>query len=89
VLVVVPRLVAGLLGESDRPPIGGEIWSDAEILLPHQARGASFRNIFTGETLECSLDSSEAEAPCRLPVSAILRTFPVAVLLRLNGAARD
>jgi maltooligosyltrehalose synthase len=75
-----------LLGDADRPPIGDEIWSETDLLLPHQARGARFRNIFTGETLECSLDSAEADAPCRLPVSAILKSFPIAVLVRQNGA---
>lgn len=89
VIVVVPRLVAGLLGDSARPPIGAEVWSNTEILLPHQARGARLRNIFTGETLECGLDSAEEGAPCRLPVSAILRAFPVAVLTRLDETAGE
>jgi (1->4)-alpha-D-glucan 1-alpha-D-glucosylmutase len=89
VIIVVPRLIAGLVGESDRPPIGPEVWSDTEILLPQQARGARFHNIFTDETLECDSGVSEEGAPCRLPVSTILRTFPVAVLVRLNETATD
>jgi (1->4)-alpha-D-glucan 1-alpha-D-glucosylmutase len=89
VIIVVPRLVSGLLGESDRPPIGPDVWSDTEILLPQQARGARFRNILTDEAIECDLNVSEQEAPCRLPLSAILGTFPVAVLVRLTDTATD
>jgi (1->4)-alpha-D-glucan 1-alpha-D-glucosylmutase len=89
VIVVVPRLVAGLLGESDGPPIGTDVWSDTEILLPHQARNARFRNVFTGEVLECKLDSTDQGAPCRLAVSTILAAFPVAVLVRLDGPPID
>jgi (1->4)-alpha-D-glucan 1-alpha-D-glucosylmutase len=89
VIVVVPRLVAGLLGDSERPPMGEAVWSETEILLPQQARGARFRNIFTNETLECRAASAEEGAPCRLPLSAILASFPVAVLTRLDGSEAD
>jgi (1->4)-alpha-D-glucan 1-alpha-D-glucosylmutase len=50
-LVVVPRLLAGLLGESDRPPIGAEVWTDTRILSPC-ACSAPFRNVYTGEALD-------------------------------------
>jgi (1->4)-alpha-D-glucan 1-alpha-D-glucosylmutase len=86
VLIVIPRLIAGLVGGSANPPIGADVWSDAELLLPQQARGATFRNIFTEETLNVSPPSAELEAPCRLAVSSVLRTFPVAVLERVDDA---
>jgi (1->4)-alpha-D-glucan 1-alpha-D-glucosylmutase len=89
VLVVVPRLVAGLIGGSSRPPIGAEIWSDTEIILPQQARGVRYRSIFTGETIEGTLSSTDPGAPCTLPLAAILGTFPVAVLERIDVVATD
>lgn len=85
-LVVVPRLVAGLLRGSNRPPIGAEVWSDTEILLPQQARGTRFRNLFTGETIASSPSSTDPDGPCGLPLAAILGSFPVAVLQRTDAA---
>ena len=75
VLVAVPRLVAGLIGETDRPPVGPDIWSDTEIVLPAQARGTRFRNIFTGETVNV-LSADEPGGACRLPVAAALQPVP-------------
>ncbi len=89
VLVVVPRLVAGLIGGSNRPPIGTEVWSDTEIVLPQQARGARFRDIFTGETIKGSLSSADPGEPYCLPLSAILGAFPVAVLERVDAGPTE
>lgn len=88
VLVAVPRLVARLIGDTDRPPIGPEIWSDTEIVLPAQARGTKFRNLFTGETVDV-LSTDEAGGSCRLPVAAVLSQFPVAVLEHVDGTATE
>jgi (1->4)-alpha-D-glucan 1-alpha-D-glucosylmutase len=88
VLVAVPRLVAGLIGETARPPFGPEIWSDTEILLPAQARGARFRNIFTGEIVDV-LSTDEPAGTCRLPVASVLSRFPVAVLEHVNGTPSE
>jgi (1->4)-alpha-D-glucan 1-alpha-D-glucosylmutase len=89
VIVVVPRLVAGLIGESTRPPIGEAIWTDTEILLPQQARGARFRNIFTGETLEAGNSTQDQSGAVGLRVAAILSAFPVSVLERIDARTDD
>jgi (1->4)-alpha-D-glucan 1-alpha-D-glucosylmutase len=74
VLVIVPRLVAGLLNpnESDLPPIGPQIWADTHVLLP---RGCPerYRNVLTGEV-------SDLEA--QISVSSALGDFPVALWAR-------
>jgi (1->4)-alpha-D-glucan 1-alpha-D-glucosylmutase len=88
VLIAVPRLVAGLIGNTDRPPVGPEIWSDTEILLPAQARGTHFRNLFTGETIAVR-STDEPGGGCLLPVATVLRQFPVAVLEHLDGTATE
>ena len=87
-LVAVPRLVAGLIGHTDRPPVGPEIWSDTEILLPAQARGTQFRNLFTGETVDV-LSTDEPGGGCRLPVATVLSQFPVAVLEHVDPTATE
>jgi (1->4)-alpha-D-glucan 1-alpha-D-glucosylmutase len=77
-LVVVPRLVAGLLGERDIPPTGPEVWQDTEILLPSgvSSCGTSseeYRNVFTGENVNLS------EPSAKIAVADLLAHFPVAL----------
>ena len=48
ILVVVPRLVAGLLDNNPVPPIGSRIWEDTHVLIPFCSCSASYRNVFTG-----------------------------------------
>jgi len=73
VLVVVPRLVAGLLQDTDVAPIGPQIWGDTRVLL--SSRPERYRNTFTGESV--SLQKSNGGA--HLPVSEVLKDFPVAL----------
>jgi (1->4)-alpha-D-glucan 1-alpha-D-glucosylmutase len=73
VLVVVPRLVAGLLQDTDVAPIGPQIWGDTRVLL--SSRPEKYRNTFTGESV--SLHKSNGGA--HLPVSEVLKDFPVAL----------
>ena len=54
-LVVAPRLVFSLLGESDRPPAGPDVWGDTKIVLPSRPGHANCRNIFTGTVLDLPL----------------------------------
>jgi (1->4)-alpha-D-glucan 1-alpha-D-glucosylmutase len=74
-VVAVPRLVAGLTGLSGDPPLGELIWADTRIALPDRAAGSRFRNVFTGEVV------MPPDVPNQmLPVSALFRSIPVAVL---------
>jgi len=74
VLVIVPRLVAGLLNESARPPVGAEVWKDTRILLPSARRSCAYRNIFTGEILE-----PETSKHASVSLAETLGRFPVAL----------
>jgi (1->4)-alpha-D-glucan 1-alpha-D-glucosylmutase len=76
-LVVVPRLVAGLLKDVDLPPIGPGIWEDTHILLPSGGSPEKCRNVFTGEVL----DLQKADECAKISVSKALAEFPVALWL--------
>ncbi len=84
VLVVVPRLVAGLLGDSDVPPIGSQIWEDTEILLPASVSSEKYWNVLTAE----KRDSPKSGA--KIALAKLLTHFPVALcLLGQSPSDRD
>jgi (1->4)-alpha-D-glucan 1-alpha-D-glucosylmutase len=78
-LIVVPRLVAGLADGVERPPTGDEVWGDTWLVFPEGEAAASYANAFTGETLT----TESREGRTGLPLSAVLRRFPVALLERV------
>jgi (1->4)-alpha-D-glucan 1-alpha-D-glucosylmutase len=73
VLVVVPRLVASLLGDSNLPPIGSKVWEDTNILVPSCGAWGKYRSAFTGE----GRDLPKADA--KIAVSELLEHFPAAL----------
>jgi (1->4)-alpha-D-glucan 1-alpha-D-glucosylmutase len=74
-LVVAPRLVAGLLGESELPPMGSNVWVDTHVLFPFPGSFETYRNAFTGavKRLPC--------ADTKIAVSELLADFPVALCM--------
>jgi (1->4)-alpha-D-glucan 1-alpha-D-glucosylmutase len=74
-LVVVPRLVFALLGESDQPPTGSDVWADTQIVLPSRPDRTNCRNVFTGALIDGPLSAGGS----LIPVSEILKNFPVAL----------
>ncbi len=78
VIVVVPRLVARLVGwNPDVPaaqivPCGAEIWADTRIELPSDVSGP-LQNVLTGVSYDLPASNSLAE---------LLADFPIAVLAR-------
>jgi len=89
VLVIVPRLIGTLLNKNNDndtmnlPPIGSEVWSDTYVLLPSTHSCESYRNAFTGETLEMQqMDSHNGEF-VGIDVSQVLGKFPVALYLQI------
>lgn len=72
-LVIVPRLLTGLVPVGSFP-LGAEVWKDELLFLP-QDSPRCWLNALTGEKLEVSGSGKE------LPLSDILRTFPVALLM--------
>jgi (1->4)-alpha-D-glucan 1-alpha-D-glucosylmutase len=71
ILVVVPRLIAGLLTDADVPPIGERVWGDTRMLLP-EGRSRCYRHALTGA---CTPVVDGA-----LRLSDIFATAPVAFL---------
>ena len=77
-LVIVPRLVAGLLNDSDLPPLGPEIWADTRIVLPPGNNFEAYRNALTGEDVSPQSGGDKTT----IDVAKILAEFPAALLLR-------
>jgi (1->4)-alpha-D-glucan 1-alpha-D-glucosylmutase len=71
-LVVTPRLVAGLVNDGDYPPLGAHVWGDTRISLPYGASLKKYRNVLTGKLFEAVTEVSVAE---------ILLDFPVALCI--------
>ncbi len=71
-IVVVPRLVAGLLGEGEGPPIGA-IWGDTSLALPDELAGGRYTDVLTGQSLA---------GERTLPLAGLLGRLPVALLVR-------
>jgi (1->4)-alpha-D-glucan 1-alpha-D-glucosylmutase len=80
-VVVAPRLVAPLLAEGRWLPVGAASWGDTRLLLPQEDVGRSYCNVVTGETLRAPRSGRAA-----LPVAAVLRACPVALLRSVESA---
>ena len=73
-IVVVPRLIATLLPDAHEFPVGEAVWKDTALMLSERQQQQSWRNLFTGESINAGARQS-------LPVAEILARFPVAVLM--------
>jgi (1->4)-alpha-D-glucan 1-alpha-D-glucosylmutase len=76
VLVVTPRLMAGLVSDEITTPIGPRVWEDTHILLPSEDSSKSYRNVLTGEVLDIMNINGPAAN-----VSSVFATLPVALCL--------
>ena len=81
VLVAVPRLTARLAGLTGRFPLGEAAWGETWIALSDDLAGV-YRDRLTGLTLA----SERHDGRARLPASALLAHFPVALLERAEPA---
>jgi (1->4)-alpha-D-glucan 1-alpha-D-glucosylmutase len=79
-IIIVPRLVAGLLGESGLAPVGANVWGDTHISLPNRNRSIKYQNVFTGEILT----SRNADDECIIDLPVALKEFPVALCIRAS-----
>ena len=75
-IVIVPRLVCGLTNGEEILPCGEKVWNDTVVELSASWPIAKLHNTFTGE--ELSVEHRDG-VPI-LPLSEILKTFPVACL---------
>jgi (1->4)-alpha-D-glucan 1-alpha-D-glucosylmutase len=85
-VVIAPRLYRRLLGDPARLPLGGKVWENTLIELPHDAgsRGP-WRNVLDGAELE-TVSHGEAFA---IPAAQALARFPVALLSGGGDAAEQ
>jgi (1->4)-alpha-D-glucan 1-alpha-D-glucosylmutase len=75
-ITCVPRLVTTLGHDAGSPPLGRSVWSDTRIQLPRDLSTTSFRNVFTGATIEPErMDEGSAIA-----AATLFEQFPVALL---------
>jgi (1->4)-alpha-D-glucan 1-alpha-D-glucosylmutase len=79
-VVVAPRLIAGLLRDSEMPPLATQVWEDTQLLLPESVQYGHYRNVFTRQVLR----PAERNGSMGLPLSEVLVDFPVALLLAYN-----
>jgi len=77
VLAVVPRLVAGLMGEDgSRMPVGVDVWGDTEVLVPEAAPGR-WRDLLTDRVVEVATTPDHRA----LRVAELFTVLPVALLV--------
>ncbi|MDP2728043.1 MAG: malto-oligosyltrehalose synthase, partial [Dehalococcoidia bacterium] len=75
-IVVVPRLIFGLVGNAGMTPTGSQVWEDSCLILPDRLSGQRYRNIFTGEMISATPCGREKG----LSLAEVFSLFPVAVL---------
>jgi (1->4)-alpha-D-glucan 1-alpha-D-glucosylmutase len=80
ILVIVPRIVAGL-SASGEFPVGQSVWGKSIMNLP-TAAPSEWRNVLTGDSLE-TLRAARGRA---VLLGDVFRSFPVALL---TGTSRD
>jgi len=82
VLVIAPRLVAGLTKGEERFPLGFELWGNTTLALPTGWGGHRFRNLLTGQVVPAGQKSQgEKSSGATLAVAEVLSSFPVALLV--------
>jgi len=77
-ITVAPRLLAPLLGDSDRLHVPPAAWADTALRLPDELPGRAFRDEMTGRVHE----TSETEP---LAVATLLSAFPLALLVSVES----
>jgi (1->4)-alpha-D-glucan 1-alpha-D-glucosylmutase len=76
VIVIVPRLVAGLCGSGAPLPTGPAVWNDTLVPLPKDWEGGGYRNIFTREVWRVPAVGEHRS----LRVADVFSVLPVALL---------
>ena len=83
VLVVTPRLVAGLF-HGRRAPLGRKAWGGAGLILPHRFP-AQWRDVLSGESRKVARRAGRAF----LPLHLLFRDLPVALLVAESNPTRN
>jgi (1->4)-alpha-D-glucan 1-alpha-D-glucosylmutase len=82
-IIVTPRLTHAL---APNAPPTGELWNGTELHLPSTLAATRWRDAISGRelTLPGTSDANSASTTIRVPISDILATAPVALLLPLR-----
>lgn len=75
-IAAVPRLTAWHIRSEHPLPVGSDTWGDVLLHIPAALGASTFRNVFTGETVE----AIAAGARIGLPLAQVFHTCPVAPL---------
>ncbi|MGE5318699.1 MAG: malto-oligosyltrehalose synthase [Hyphomicrobiaceae bacterium] len=75
-LVVVPRLLSGLMGDKGKTPVGRAVWGETWVELPAEPMPDQWRNILIEETV----DTHAVGDGRGLELARIFATFPYALL---------
>lgn len=84
VLVIVPRLVAGIMDAEGELHLKRKLWGNSYVVVPSPGQPGDvnvniFRDVFTAETLETKKHAGQL---C-LPVHELFNNFPVAMLINV------
>ncbi len=80
ILAVVPRLLGGLMSETNAAaPLGAEVWQDTRLVLLDDKPGMAYRNLFTGQVIRPDVHDGRST----LQLQQIFLDCPVALLERL------
>jgi (1->4)-alpha-D-glucan 1-alpha-D-glucosylmutase len=78
VVIAIPRLLAQLMPNGERPPLGPGVWGDAALVRPDGCGHTRWRNLFTGAEVLVGGPSPDAT----LPLAEVFADFPVALLVK-------
>ena len=84
-LVVVPRLLAGIMGEDGHPPVGRPVWGETWVELPPERQHDRWRNVLINEMV----DTRAIGEVHGLELDQVFATFPYALLLVHSANGRD
>ena len=82
VIVVAPRLLATLVEEPRRLPLGSQVWSDTVVPIPWLAPQARLTNVLTGRAVA----GQRHGAGVRVAAAELLEEFPVALVEAQSSA---
>ncbi len=79
IIVAVPRFLTRLVdrGSVSNGPFGKEVWGKTYLVLPGAGKGATYRNVITGEVVGVEPQQKEELG---LALSCLFASFPVALL---------
>ncbi len=80
-LVTVPRCLTRRIPDPHVPPVGPQVWEDSWLTVPPTSADHSYRNLFTGETVE----AVGQDGRMVLALDKVLANFPVALLVQEGG----